>query len=52
MISPGSAVSIFLLWLWVTIAVGPWWIGVGILIIGAATNWAAARRSHDDVIRR
>jgi hypothetical protein len=34
----GDGLSLFLTWLWVTIAVGPWWVGMAILVVGVIGN--------------
>jgi hypothetical protein len=34
----GDAVAVSLLWLWVTVSVGPWWIGMSIVVIGSFIN--------------
>ncbi len=49
MSSVGGGVATFLLWLWVTMAVGPWWVGVGILLVGMAVNvFVRAMQVFDD----
>ena len=47
----GDGVALWLLWLWMTIAVGPWWVGVAIIAIGFVLNGLQSR-PPDDVIRR
>ncbi len=34
----GDRVFVFSLWIWLTIIVGPWWVGIGILIVGTILN--------------
>lgn len=34
----GDAIVIFSMWVWLTVSVGPWWVGVGLLAIGWGLN--------------
>ena len=34
----GDALLLFALWLWLTVAVGPWWLGVGLFLLAWALN--------------
>jgi hypothetical protein len=38
----GSRVLLFGLWLWLTLAVGPWWLGVILLLLAMCVGLAAA----------
>lgn len=45
----GDAVFLFALWVWMTISVGPWWVGALIFVIGSALNIGESqyRKRHE-----
>ncbi len=30
-------------WLWLTVSVGPWWLGVGLFVLAGLLNWIQRR---------
>lgn len=36
----GDAIFLLGLFLWVTVAVGPWWVGIALFLAGGAVNYA------------
>ena len=42
----GDAMFVFAIWAWMTVSVGPWWVGVLILFAGSLLNAIESRRPH------
>lgn len=39
----GDAVLIFAMFIWLTVAVGPWWLGAGLFVMACILNWLHQR---------
>lgn len=42
----GDDLLVLALWLWLTIAVGPWWLGVSLFVGAGAINFIWLRRGE------
>jgi hypothetical protein len=40
----GDALLLFGMFIWLCVAVGPWWVGAALFVVASVVNYAQARR--------